>query len=247
MNGLILWEGSSPINGEEIVCIATFKSANRKTGNMIQTWILLKNESPSLAAKAGRDRAICGDCVHRRHTGGACYVNTHEAPTQVWKSYQMGKYENLNLDKHSGLFKGRRLRIGSYGDPAVVPYEVWQSLLEHAKSHTGYTHQAHEPWFDERIADICMISVETEEQAEEYNRKGWRTFRTLTEHGAVIPKLEIACPYESNNLQCYDCMLCNGANRRRSIAIKSHGTTKSRFENIYEMLKGESQLIAANV
>jgi len=35
--GVVLWEGNSPLDGSPIICIATFKNSNRKTGNMIQT------------------------------------------------------------------------------------------------------------------------------------------------------------------------------------------------------------------
>ena len=38
--GYVLWRGPSPIDGKPIVVIAVVKSANRKTGNMIQVFIL---------------------------------------------------------------------------------------------------------------------------------------------------------------------------------------------------------------
>ena len=44
--GLVLYEGPSEIDGKPIVCIATLDSRNRKTGNMVQTWILRQDVSP---------------------------------------------------------------------------------------------------------------------------------------------------------------------------------------------------------
>ena len=50
-NGYVLQRGLSPFNGEPIVVIMTMKSKNRKTGNMIQVWILPENVSPMDAVK----------------------------------------------------------------------------------------------------------------------------------------------------------------------------------------------------
>ena len=38
--GYVLHEGPSPFDGQPIVSIATLHSSNRKTGDMVQTWIL---------------------------------------------------------------------------------------------------------------------------------------------------------------------------------------------------------------
>ena len=40
-------------------------SSNVKTGNQLQTYIILKNASPLDAVKSGDDVLICGDCIHR--------------------------------------------------------------------------------------------------------------------------------------------------------------------------------------
>ena len=50
---------------DDIVCIATFNSSNRKTGDEVQTWILFKHEPPHIAIDTGKDSIICGDCKHR--------------------------------------------------------------------------------------------------------------------------------------------------------------------------------------
>ena len=43
-NGFIIYEGTK--NGSRYAVIATLKTSNRKTGNMIQLWILLADHSP---------------------------------------------------------------------------------------------------------------------------------------------------------------------------------------------------------
>jgi len=58
-NGFIFYES------EDIVCIATGNSSNRKTGDEVQTWILYKHEPPNIAIDTGKDSIICGDCKHR--------------------------------------------------------------------------------------------------------------------------------------------------------------------------------------
>ena len=66
-NGFILHEDQSR------VIIATgfaSPSDNRKTGDMVQIWILVKSVDPVEAIKSGLDRLICGSCVHRGDGSG---------------------------------------------------------------------------------------------------------------------------------------------------------------------------------
>ena len=50
-----------------------------------------------------------------------CYVTVRNAPYQVYKAYHRGRYEPFESDRHLELFRGRMLRLGSYGDPCAVP------------------------------------------------------------------------------------------------------------------------------
>ena len=90
-NGLVLWEGPSVLNGEPIVAIATGfqrSTKNDKIGKeTIQVWYLHRDIPPNVASREGQDEAVCGDCMHRPSTGGACYVITFQAPLAVWKAY----------------------------------------------------------------------------------------------------------------------------------------------------------------
>jgi hypothetical protein len=69
------WRGPSPVDGAPIVLIITGLSAlpseqsdNRKTGPMVQTYILRQDMAPVAAMMAGMDRSICGDCPLRPAT-----------------------------------------------------------------------------------------------------------------------------------------------------------------------------------
>ena len=91
--GYIIYRGPSLINGAPIVAIALVNSANRKTGNLVQTYILPDNGlSPLENLKNLQDESVCGDCKHRRGTGGACYVNVGQGVLQVWKALMAGNY-----------------------------------------------------------------------------------------------------------------------------------------------------------
>ena len=157
MPGAILWQGLSELNGAPVVLIATKASRNRKTGPMVQTWILCANCSPVSARNMGADIAICGNCKHRlEHT---CYVNLGQAPWAIWQNYNRGGYL---VEPMGEYLNGKSVRVGSYGDPAAVPISVWRSLLEAAPWHTGYTHA----W--RRFAEfrgLLMASVDSEGEA----------------------------------------------------------------------------------
>lgn len=177
---------------------------------MIQTWILRDNGKVPHQNLGKADVSICGDCIHRC---GTCYVNTAQAPTQVYKAYKRGSYEKFDLQnfRHIKAFTGRMLRIGSYGDGAAVPYSVWQDLVPFVSNWTGYTHQWRNRKFN-AFRFLCMASVETEEQAKEANKLGFRTFRVKS---SWQPKMinELVCPASveaGHKKTCIECKACRG-------------------------------------
>ena len=67
-----LWRGPSRIDGKQIVLLATGasplegeQSGNRKTGAMVQTYIMPLDVPPSEAVATGADVSVCGDCELR--------------------------------------------------------------------------------------------------------------------------------------------------------------------------------------
>lgn len=222
MSGYILYEGPSQLDGQPIVVIATDNSGNRKTGGMVQTWILRADVEPHTALKTGDDSSVCGDCPHRPANGGACYVTVFQAPLAVYRAYHRGSYSRAV----AGQFAGRMVRIGSYGDPAAVPLDVWQAYTMGAKGHTGYTHQ----W---RIADpglnaYCMASCDKPDEVEAARAMGYRTFRIRLD-GEQLMQREAVCPASEeagHKVSCEQCGACNGARAGRQlsgIAIVAHG------------------------
>ena len=123
--GIVLWEGKSLLDGQRIMVVATgvySKSENKKTGEMIQTWILRRDIHPMLARRMGEDFSVCGDCMHRENS--TCYVNLCHGPIGVFHAYLDHSYKPFEAADIE-LFRDKPIRIGSYGDPAAVPFEVW--------------------------------------------------------------------------------------------------------------------------
>ena len=164
--GLIFYHGISQIDKtSQIVGIITLNSDNKKTGNMGQSWIIPDNNlSPVDNAREGSDFSVCGDCKHRPENMGSCYVTLFQAPLQIWKTYSKYKYPVIDLTTRNNFLYERPLRLGAYGDPVAIPFEVWESLLRenNITSTTGYTHQWNN--CDQRFKFILMASVDSKEE-----------------------------------------------------------------------------------
>ncbi len=219
---MIIYDGPSMLNGKPIVAILTNinnPSVNTKTGDMAQLTIMPKGIKPSDAVKTGEDDSVCGDCNRRPSTAKAnglkpCYVNPR-APNSIHRAYERGSYS-------TGIPEQLRkpMRLGMWGDPAAMPYEIAKGLADSAPKHTGYTHR----WRDfPEFSSICMASVDTEAQRLEANALGFRTYR-VRDVGAPLMDGEIACPEsdKSRNIQCADCGLCAGmAVKAKDISIEA--------------------------
>jgi len=213
----ILWEGLSPLDGAPIVAIATCGTNNRKTGDMVQVWILRRDVEPHTAVRSGQDRSICGDCPMRSKegfTGRGCYVQVPQAPFSVYRAYKRGSYRPV----YPEAFKGRYVRWGAYGDPAMLPHWLVQACNASATGWTGYTHQWRYEW-SEWARGTFMASVETPKGEEAARRAGWGTFRAGRVDGSDIGRA-VLCPSEGG-AQCADCRMCDG--RDVAVFIPAHG------------------------
>jgi hypothetical protein len=202
-------------------------SDNRKTGDMIQIWILVKAVSPTEAIRTGLDRLICGNCVHRGDgTGGSrsCYVNVGQAPLGIWRAWKAGRYPTLQF---MDCFAGRRVRFGAYGDPTHLPLSLALAIAGVASGHTGYTHQWRKPSL-QGWRSILMASVDSTAELLIARSMGWSTFR-------VTPDLdhhsfEKLCASDRDGTPCADCLFCDGSRSGiLSIHIPAHGTGARHF------------------
>ena len=221
-NGFVIHEDESR------VVIATgfnHPSDNRKTGDMIQIWILVKSVSPTEAIRTGLDRLICGNCVHRGDGHGAdrsCYVNAGQAPLGIWRAWKAGKYPTLQF---MDCFAGRKVRFGAYGDPTHSPIGLALAIAGVASGHTGYTHQWRKPSL-QGWRSILMASVDTTAELLIARSMGWSTFRV----GSEASVGESLCASERVGTPCMDCLLCAGSrNGLESVHIPPHGSGSVHF------------------
>ena len=233
-NRMVVWEGAGP-DGTPLVVLATGfdkASANGKTGDEIQTFILRADMDPMTALKSGGDTAICFDCPHRAKTSGgtgACYVRVYHAPLSTWRAHQ----RNGSMPFDPAKFAGRKVRIGSYGDPAAVPMHVWHAIAGTADGVTGYTHQ----WrTTPELSAYCMASVDDPSHARVARAAGFRSFIV---RGADAPKPAgaVICPASAEagkRTTCASCMQCGGTSggRKADITIIAHGSTARAFKSL---------------
>lgn len=223
-NGFILHE-----DDHRVIIATGFSSPsdNRKTGDMIQVWILVKLVDPVQAIKEGLDRLICGSCRHRGNgdgSGRSCYVNAGQAPLGIWRAWRAGKYPSLQF---MDGFAGRRVRFGAYGDPTWIPLPLALAIAGVSSGWTGYTHQwrkpSLQPW-----RQLLMASVDTTAELLIARSMGWSTFRVSPDmdHHAF----ETLCASERNGTPCSICLGCPGSrNGIQSVFIPAHGTGRKHF------------------
>ena len=225
--GFVVDRGLSPLDGMPYVAVLTLHSANRKTGAMAQVFILRGDVSPLDALASGSDYTVCGDCPHRPRFSPehgkvvrSCYVNVGKSVMSVWRAFQRGRYPDYDPTLHASLLRGRRIRWGSYGDPAILSERVVRDLTAIADGHTGYTHQWRHPWAAwsrglfqascDSFADYLAASAE-----------GWRTFAVVPENGAPFSGKLCPATAPDSRAQCLTCRLCDGAHL--DIFVEAHG------------------------
>lgn len=222
-------ETTSTIDGAPLWVGATLTSTNRKTGLVVQTYIIRSDVPPTEAARSGLDASVCGDCVHRptlaKAAGAArCYVNLGHGPRAVWGAIARGSYMRVDAHGLGGYCAGRFLRLGSYGDPGAVAAELWHPALEACAAWTGYTHR----WRDtgRELRGVCMASVDSPAERDEARAAGWSTFRVArggTDEARARGEARCPASVEAGaRVQCVSCPIaCNGMGL--SVSILDHG------------------------
>jgi hypothetical protein len=210
-----------------VVCVVTgFQgSENPKTGDMLQSYILIAGVDPVTAARTGEEWRVCGDCPLR---DGRCYAQRFQAPASVWRKQKRGGY--LPIDWTA--LKTHSIRIGSFGDPAFVPRAVWEQVVKHCAGFIGYTHQWRRPEA-QYLREYLMASVDSPAEQREAVAAGWRTFRVRTPDQPLLAG-EMVCPASDeagHRTKCDKCLFCCGRSKRgKSVAIYAHGRRATKFD-----------------
>lgn len=248
VNGFVIWQGKSVLDGSPVVAIATGltlarrhskRGVNAKTGAMAQVYIIRSDVSPVEARRQGLDGAICGDCKHK---AGSCYVRIEQGPLTVYKSFLSGNYPTLSSRDAAEQLRGLNVRLGSYGDIAAIPAHVLHSVMRFTANNTGYTHQWKRKDM-EHLKAFTMASCDTLEEHLEATSKGWRTFLVVPKGSTTeIPAKTFLCPASEEagkKITCDQCLACNGSrdNRSASVYIPVHGVSfkQKRFAQLIQI------------
>lgn len=241
-NSIIVYDGPSSIDGKPIVVILTglaSNSENSKTGDLVQSFVIRSDVLPTDALKTGDDVSICGQCQHRpllarmlERAGlpaSPCYVNVGRSVLSVFNAYRRGSYARAtSIVQVAALLRGRKLRLGTYGDPAAAPAALWTLLVSLSAGRVGYTHQWQAVGFDVAAwAPLVMASADSAAEALQAHALGMRYFRVSI--GVDRQPGEVSCPSSAEagrsrpKKQCSDCLLCAGTSKpARSIVIADH-------------------------
>lgn len=250
MAGIVVYCGPSKYDGEQIVVILVKPNgkSNRKTGDVVQQYILRADIDPLEASRIGADYSVCGNCKHRGEpvhgkpagvaSNRTCYVQLFQGPLGVYKAFKRGHYPAAETIEQVREFIGdSMLRLGTYGDPASLPEGLNELLISLSRAHVSYTH-AHtvDEALGDKVAAYSMVSADSVDDAITAHSKGFRTFRVIPvsvyrENGdRALLKNEIMCP-STKGVQCADCRLCNGTKYKgKSIAIIAHGPLRNKVQ-----------------
>jgi hypothetical protein len=236
--GVVIAEGKSLFTGEQLIAVATGvrrPSTNKKTGPLIQVYVLSRDESPSSQAKSRRDKSICGNCKHRQSSLGTCYVDLSRGADRIWAAFHSSRYPEWT-DAHATLFSNVVVRVTAYGDCAALPFNLWQPFVQLVRVNggvvLGYTHSWRD--CDPGFRDFCMASVDSKAEYAEANAMGYRTFRIRQKDSPLLPT-EIQCPADTHadvsslcgiakgTVTCRECLACHGGLKGLNVSLVPHG------------------------
>ena len=248
LHSFTVWQGPSKIDGAPIALLATRGyRVNKKTGGMIQTYIIRTDIAPHTALQLGLDGAICGKgkhrCIHSSKANGGngtCYVRVDTGVLAVFRAMKRGRYPVLTPQASRAQVAGLKVRLGAYGDPSAVPQAVWRSFLADVSGCTGYTHgwkHAKYRW----LQAYTMASCDTEHEYSQAKGEGWRAFYVVPKGTQKVAGAYL-CPASEEagrKLTCSECLACDGnkTERKASVFIPVHGVQfkQQRFNNLIQI------------
>ena len=194
-------------------------SNNRKTGDMVQTYLIDKERLISEPKTFG---AKCEACP----MVNKCYVSrdklsVRKALVKLTQG-EATSYAFATLDEVLPLLQGRLIRLGTYGDPSAIPLRDLARICESAKGHTGYTHFWRE--VDADYSAYLMSSCESLSDELLSNALGYRAFRVLLDDQETheTTQKSVQCLNASVGLTCAECLLCSGTKGKGSSNIYIH-------------------------
>lgn len=202
-----------------LVFTAMNGSTNRKTGDMIQTYLL---DRETLTSEPKVFGAKCSACP----MVDKCYVSQDKGAVRRALKKLLGEgsrsYAHATLDQVLPLLSGRLIRLGTYGDPSALPLSDLKAIVSSAKGHTGYTHFWRE--IDPAYSKFLMASCESLSDETEARLVGYRAFRVLLkgQEAHEVGARSVECLNASVGLTCAECLLCSGTEGKGSSSIYIH-------------------------
>jgi len=251
----LLYDGPSQIDATRVGVVAYVGGLNKKTVGMVETYILTHAHDPHEAAVRGEDVSICGGCpqrlflarqesARRKAEGNTdpvamCYVMQARGPRRAWEAWIEGRAQPMDLGVLARL---QPVRMGTYGDPCAVPFDVWAPLLTTEGARwTGYTHQWRSPFVGTEWQALVMASVDSPKLQRKAAAAGWRTFRArrwVDGEPEPIGKGEHTCPASreaGGKTTCIMCNKCGGTSTPgKHVVIIDHGFSSRAAWKAYE-------------
>lgn len=221
-NSAILYQGKSELDGAPIAAVITGldkPSSNSKTGDMLQVFFIRTDINPYDAQKSGLDVSVCGSCVMRPANevqriklgiAHECYVITFHSVRAVYDALCRGHYQHvddMDTDDLIDRVNGRRVRLGAYGDPMAIPYDVLVDSLKKLgyPITTGYTHQWKRP-NAKRYNKLLQASCDTVADKAKAHSLGFNT-ATISDPDAI------PCPAQKTRGKV-TCGTCTGPDKQ---------------------------------
>ena len=199
------------------------RSQNSKTGKAVQTYLIDKERLSEPKVFGSK----CSACPMVEK----CYVKRDKQSVRKALKKMLGliegntSYQLTTLDQVLPLLEGRKIRLGTYGDPSALSIETLVKITSAATlGHLGYTHFWREISPD--YARFLMASCESAEDEREARLIGYRRFRVrLLSGDQHLLSDSIECPNVTHGITCDQCGLCDGtrAGSVKSIWIGEHG------------------------
>ena len=189
-------------------------STNDKTGDMVQTWLLDRDllTAPKVFGAKCTSCPMVQECYVSENTMG--HKSVRKATLKALGLIEGNtSYQVTTLEQVLPLLRGRKLRLGAYGDPSALPIEDLRALVSASDGHTGYTHFYKE--VDPAYAEFLMASVEDLASEMLAQSLGYRTYRVLRkgESDHEVTDRSILCLESSKGIQCADCLVCSGTSK----------------------------------
>lgn len=221
--------------GDVIHCIDIKPSATPKLAQkgeiILQTYHFSIDQVNEGSLK--NDSKVCFDCKFSYNANGGksggCY--THANGSLAWGLIAKVKSLKKRLDKGlipegtegvmeqiTSVTKKVKIsfaRMGTYGEPTLLPFELLEQIRPLVGKVSGYTHQWHKPE-NKQYAKYLMASTHNIFDVKLAEGLGFRSYNASEVEGAIL------CPSaptiaKEKQVSCAKCGLCEGGKKAKNI------------------------------